>query len=202
MLSAGALATGAYWIVHGSLDWLWPYPVIAAPVLALLGSAAAPSLRTIRRRSTRSWRLWPIAGLTVLALSAVTPFLADSYVTAVVENDWRGDPQRAISDLDRAHDLNRLDDFPLLLKGRIQAETGDTEGALDSYREALELRPEEFATHYLIAELEAVQNRSLARNEIRVALELNPLDRKVRQLAVQLGIPESQLAPLPEAEQG
>jgi hypothetical protein len=50
----------------------------------------------------------------------------------------------------------------------------------------------------LIAELEAESNPRLAQNEIRVALELNPLDPQVRRLAGKLGIPESQLAPLPD----
>jgi hypothetical protein len=197
LLSAGALASGSYWIVHTSVDWFWPYPAVTAPVLALLGSAAAPAIRTLGRRSTRGWRTWVTIGLAVLALSTVAPFLADRYTNAATEN-WRTDPQGAISDLDHAHDLNRFDDFPLLLKGRIQSQTGDTEGALTTYRQATDLRPEEYATHYLIAELEAKSNPGLAQNEIRVALELNPLDPQVRQLAGKLGIPESQLAPLPE----
>ena len=196
LLSAGALASASYWIVHTSVDWFWPYTAVTAPVLALLGSAAAPSIRAVGRRSTRGWRIWVTAGLAVLALSAVAPFLADRYVNAATEG-WQTDPQSAIADLNHAHDLNRFDDFPLLLKGRIQSQTGDTEGALTTYREAADLRPEEYATHYLIAELEADANPGLAQNEIRVALELNPLDPQVRRLAMKLGIPESQLAPLP-----
>ena len=85
-----------------------------------------------------------------------------------------------------------------MLKGRIQSELGDEAGALATLREAAEMRPEEYAVHYLIAEVEAQSNPGLARNEIRVALELNPMDPKVRALAVQLGIPQSQLAPLPD----
>ena len=41
-LSAVALASGTYWLVHASVDWFWPYPAITAPVMALLGSACAP----------------------------------------------------------------------------------------------------------------------------------------------------------------
>ena len=198
LLSAAALATGSYWIVHSSFDWFWPYPAITAPALALLGSAAAPAVRTATRRSTRGWRRWVLAGLVVLTLSTVAPYFADRYVHGVVEDGWRDDPAAALTALDRAHDLNRLDDFPLLLKAQIQTEIGDEPGALTTLREAAELRPEEYAVHYLIADLESEANPGLARNEIRVALELNPLDLKVRALAGRLGIPESQLVPLPE----
>ena len=47
IVSAAALASGTYWIVHTSVDWFWPYPAITAPVLALLGSAAAPAARVV-----------------------------------------------------------------------------------------------------------------------------------------------------------
>jgi tetratricopeptide (TPR) repeat protein len=139
-----------------------------------------------------------VAGLAVLALSTLAPYFADRYVHGVVEDGWRDDPQAAITALDRAHDLNRFDDFPLLLKAQIQSQTGDEPGALATLREAADLRPEEYAVHYLIADLESETNPGLARNEIRVALELNPLDLKVRALAGELGIPDSQLVPLPE----
>ncbi len=44
-LSCGALAAGAYWLTHASVDWFWPYPAVTAPALALLGAAAAPAIR-------------------------------------------------------------------------------------------------------------------------------------------------------------
>ena len=41
---------------------------------------------------------------------------------------------------------------------------------------------------YLLAELQAESDRAVARNEIRFALELNPLDARIRELAEQLGV--------------
>lgn len=195
LISAAALASGAYWLVHTSVDWFWPYPAITAPVMALLGSAAAPVTRVVGRRSTRPWRWWAIGALVVLALSTIAPYLSDLYINKSRE-ELSSDPQVAIADLNRAHDLNPLDNFPLLRKGFIQSVTGDSQGALASYREAADLRPEDYASHYLIAQLEATRNPGLAQNEIRVALELNPLDAKVRQLATRLGIPKSELVPI------
>jgi tetratricopeptide (TPR) repeat protein len=163
--------------------------------MALFGAAAAPATRVVGRRSTRAWRWWLIGGLVILAVSTFAPYLSDLYINKSGE-EFSTNPQTAIADLNRAHDLNPLDDFPLLRKGFIQSTTGDTQGALASYRQAADLRPEDYASHYLIAQLEATDNPGLAQNEIRVALELNPLDAKVRQLAIRLGIPKSELAPI------
>jgi hypothetical protein len=196
-LTAVALASASYWLIHTSVDWFWPYPAVTAPVLALLGSACAPAVRGVGRRSTRPWRRWAIVALALLALSTAAPFLAQRYVSAAYAG-WRADPARAFADLDHARDLNRLSDTPPLAEGSIAEALGDRERALAAYREAAELTPEEYATHYLIAKLEANSNPRLARNEIRVALELNPLDAQVRRLALQVGISRSELEPLPD----
>ena len=50
-------------------------------------------------------------------------------------------------------------------------------------------RPEEWVAHYLLAELQVRTDPAVARNEIRLALELNPLDPNIRELAGQLGVP-------------
>jgi tetratricopeptide (TPR) repeat protein len=164
-------------------------------VFALFGSAAAPAIRVIGRRSTRPWRWWAIAALAILALSTAAPYFADRYINEAGQK-ISSNPEAAIADLDRARDLNPLDNFPLLRKGYIQSLIGDSQGALASYRQAADLRPEDYASHFLIAQLEATRNPGLAQNEIRVALELNPLDAKVRALATRLGIPRSELVPI------
>ena len=43
-LTAVALAAGAYWLAHSSVDWFWTYPALTAPVFALLGAACAPAM--------------------------------------------------------------------------------------------------------------------------------------------------------------
>ena len=44
-LAAGALAIGAYWLAHASVDWFWSYAAITLPVPFAIGAAAAPALR-------------------------------------------------------------------------------------------------------------------------------------------------------------
>lgn len=193
-LGAIALSSGAYWLVHTSVDWFWPYPAITAPVLALLGSACAPAVRSVARRSTRPWRPWAIAALVVLAISAVPFWLAERYINNAYAS-WRTDLPRAYEDLDQARTLNPLSDTPILAEAAIARAAGDRARALDALREAADKRPEEWATHYLLAELQADTDRATARNEIAIALELNPIEAKVRTLARRLGVKPDTPAP-------
>ncbi len=186
-LSAIALASGGYWLVHASVDWFWAYPALTAPVIALAGSACAPAVRALHRRSTRPWRGWLIGGLAVLAMSAIPPWLSERYVNDAYAT-WRVDLTRAYDDLNNARRLNALSDTPLLAEGAIARAAGDRERALVALREAADQRPEEWAAHYLLAELQARSDRAVARNEIRVALELNPLDARIQALATRLGV--------------
>jgi len=192
-LAAIALTSGSYWLVHVSVDWFWPYPAITAPVIALIGSACAPAVLAPGRRSTRRWRGWLIAALAVFVISAIPPLLAERFVNNAYAS-WRTDPSRAYADLERARQLNPLSDVPLLAEGAIARADGDHERALAAFTEAARVRPEEFATHYLLAELQQDSDRLVARNEIRVALELNPLSEPVLELAAELGVDPASLS--------
>ncbi|HEY8001053.1 MAG TPA: O-antigen ligase family protein [Solirubrobacterales bacterium] len=186
-LTAIALASGSYWLVHTSVDWFWPYPAVTAPALALLGSACAPAARALEPGARHAWRGWVITGLAVLAISAIPPWLSERYVNNAYAG-WPSDLGRAYDDLDQARRANPLSDVPLLAEGAIARASGDRERALAAFREAAEKRPEEWAVHYLLAQLQAKTDLAAARNEIRVALELNPLGTRVQSLAERLGV--------------
>ena len=90
LLSAAALASGSYWLVHASVDWFWPYAGITAPVLALLGSAGAPAIRTVGRRSTRS-----LATLGARRIGAAEPHRRRAVLRrALLQRRVRQEPQR------------------------------------------------------------------------------------------------------------
>jgi tetratricopeptide (TPR) repeat protein len=186
-LAAIALAAGTYWLVHASVDWFWPYPAVTAPVLALLGAACAPAAARAVGPAGRAARAGVVAVVAVLALTAIPPFLSERYVNDAYAG-WRDDLDRAYADLDRAADLNRLSDAPLLAEGAIAREAGDRERAITAFRAAAEKRPEEWAAHYLLAELLARSDPQAARAEIRIALELNPQGVDALELAEDLGI--------------
>ena len=184
-LAAAALTCGAYWLAHTSIDWFWPYPAITAPVLALLGAACGAAIRTPSPAGPRRFRPWIAAAAVVLALSAVPPFLSERYVNDAYA-EWRSDLNRAYDDLDRAQALNPFSDSPLLAEGAIADAAGDRRRALAAFREAEDNRPEEWATHYLLAELLAEEQPELARRELEQARELNPLSVEIDQLAQEL----------------
>jgi hypothetical protein len=184
-LAAAALTCGAYWLAHTSIDWFWPYPAITAPVLALLGAACGAAMRTPSPAGPRRFRPWIAGGAVILALSAVPPFLSERYVNDAYAG-WRSDLNRAYEDLDRAQALNPLSDSPLLAEGAIAGAAGDRRRALAAFRDAADKRPEEWATHYLLAEQLADEQPELARQELERARELNPLSVEVEELAEEL----------------
>ena len=51
-----AFVTGAVWLSHGSIDWLWEIPAVAAPAMAALGLAAGLSPAGRRRPDPRRAR--------------------------------------------------------------------------------------------------------------------------------------------------
>ena len=42
-VAAVCLTTFAYWLLHGSVDWFWEMPTLAAPAFGLLGLATSTS---------------------------------------------------------------------------------------------------------------------------------------------------------------
>jgi hypothetical protein len=177
-LSIIALTAGVYWLAHASLDWFWPYPAVTAPVLALLGSACAPALRIAGNAAWGHGRRWLTAGAVVLAISAVPPYLSHRYVDDAYD-EWRSDPSRAYDDLDRARALNPLSADPVLAEGAIARANGDRARAIDAFRRAAKKRPEEWASHYNLAELYARSSPRLARRELAIAKRQNPYDPEV-----------------------
>jgi O-antigen ligase len=180
-LSAIALTAGAYWLVHASLDWFWPYPAITAPVLALVGSACAPGLRVARVAAPGPGRRWLVAAAAVLALSTIGPFLSERYTDSAYSK-WRSDPADAYDDLDAARRLNPLSVDPLLAEGAIARSAGDRERAIDAFGDAADERPEEWAPYYFLAQLHRGDNPRLARREAALAQERDPFNAQVKAL--------------------
>ena len=187
-LGAIALASGGYWLTHTSVDWFWAYPAVTAPVLALAGSACAPAVGAIRSGgSSRAARGLLVIGLAGFALSMVPFWLSERYVNSAYAG-WRTNLGRAYDDLDRARSLSPLSDTPLLAEASIARASGDRAQAIAALNEAVDLRPEEWAGHYLLAELQARSDPAAARAEARTTLELNPRSPRVRTLARRLGV--------------
>jgi len=150
---------------------------------ALAGSACAAGLGARPRPGDgRGWRLGIAAAAVALTLTTIPPFLSERYVNDAYAG-WRDDLGRAYDDLDRARSLNPLTDSPLLAEGAIADAAGDPDRALEAYREAIEMRPEEWGGHFLIAELLARENPAVARRELARARPLNPNSPEIEELS-------------------
>lgn len=180
-LSCAALAAATYWLVHVSLDWFWPLPSVTAPAFLLLGAACAPALLTPMAWVNSRGRIWLAAATALVALVALPLYLSERYVNDAYLSS-RVDLPRAYSDLDRARALNPLSDEPLLAEGAIARQAGDRGRAISSFRDAAQKRPEEFAGHYFLALLYAKSAPRLARAELQVVVELNPLSRAIERV--------------------
>lgn len=187
-LTAGSLAAGANWLVHASYDWFWHYPALTAPAIFLLGAAVAPSLGNLGAPLAKQVRYAGAAAFALALLIAVPLFLSQRYANHAYD-EFPGDPDAALSDLDRAADLDPYDPQPLLSKGLIESRLGQDQEAVSAFREAIDRAPDGYAGHFFLARALAATDLAAARAEADEALRLNPLDLQVRRLVRSLQRP-------------
>ncbi len=185
-LGAIAFTAGSYWLAQTSVDWFWPYPAVTAPVLALLGAACAPSLRTLDVVNLGRWRLAATVGAVVLGISVLAPWAAEEYVNHAY-GEWRTDFPKAMSDADRAKSIFPMSAGPLLVKGAIAREAGRSSIAIDAFRQVTEQLPEEWAAHYYLALYYEKSNPALAKQQLADALAQNPDEPELLALQKALG---------------
>lgn len=160
--AAVALLPLVVWLVHGSIDWFWEIPALSGPAFAFLGLGGAlmrqatavprvvstivagtgerPGERASAPRPPR-WRRRTLAVLLGVAGPLVALALALSYIAerevGAASADWRADPVRAFSRLDRAASLNPLSSRPELVAGVIALQLGEARVADARFAKAL-----------------------------------------------------------------
>ena len=175
-VAAAALASGVYWLVHGSIDWLWEIPALGASALAFLGLAASLT-RTKPRVAVRA-RPRPaavIAGVAVLfavsAASLALPGLAAIELERGVRA-WADSPDQALAHLERAHRLNPLSERADVVAGTLAQRGGDAGQARAAFQRALERNPHDWYVHLQLALL--AEERAEALAHLERARWLNP----------------------------
>jgi tetratricopeptide (TPR) repeat protein len=146
--AAGGVGAFVYWLVHGSVDWLWEFPALGGAAFALVGMAAglaprrpaAPS--AVRRALVSSTPAAIAAGAAgiVLALSFVCPWLADRY-EGQAARIWPVRSGLAFDKLDAASALNPLDPRPKVVAGSIALRLQRPRLAERYFREAIDRDP-------------------------------------------------------------
>jgi O-Antigen ligase len=180
-MAAGAAAAAAQWFVHGSFDWFWQYAAVTGLGIYMLGVAAGPGLEVGGVPWSRAARSGIAVIAVVLALVAVPLFISSSYLSRGIDRE-RSKPAEAISDFHKAAQWNPLDDEPLLLRGLVEANHGDSSAALKSFQEASEREPESYASYLFAAETLLPKHLKEGTEALARAAELNPREPAIRQL--------------------
>jgi tetratricopeptide (TPR) repeat protein len=177
-VSAVGLVIFASWFVHGSIDWFWELPALAAPALAFLALAGAMGEESPRAPSRWTRVATVVATVlgVVLALSFVPPWLAARELRAAAV-EWRADPSGAAAQLRRARQLNPLTDKADLTAGSIARRREDWDGMAAAYEHALERNPHSWYSHLQLALARSRQgNTTAALAQLQLAERLNPTE--------------------------
>jgi tetratricopeptide (TPR) repeat protein len=178
---AGILVFG-YWLLHGSLDWLWEFPGLAGSAIAGLGLAIAvgaglddssPVPRAPWRRGALAVA---VAGAVLVPASVVPPWLSEREQRRATEIAAT-DPDAALEGLERAADLNPLSPMPDKAAGVIALRQGRYRQAQRELRQALERDSEDSGVYLLLASVTSEAGRQRhARELLEQARRLAPRD--------------------------
>lgn len=182
------------WAAHGSVDWLWEFPLLSCIALALLGALTAldrPPAAVVegpRRRSPG--RIAAVAVTGAFALFAVVAlgmsWLSVRNVNTALE-EWRSDPATAYERLDRAASLNPFATSPSIVAGTVAAARRDYGRAERLYAKAAERDPHDWFVHFRIGLLAGARgDRTSAEFQLVQAQRLNPRDPLVHRARVRL----------------
>jgi O-Antigen ligase len=203
-LRAASFVGFAYWFVHGSIDWFWELPGLAAPAFAMLGlavstGAGAPDVRPEAARRSSIQRIATALGAVAalaMAASLTAPWLAAKEVKAAATG-WRAAPEASFHRLDRARRLNPLSDQPDLIAGAIASRLGDTSRMASAFSRALDRNHSNWYAHLELAVALAHEGRrAAALRELAVARSLDPREPTIPlvQTKVLKGVPVSTAA--------
>lgn len=185
ILVAAALASGTQWLLPASYDWFWQYAGVTAPVMLLLGAAAAPALLDPEARLTRSIRFGGVFACLFLLVLMIPPWLANRHIERALA-EIESDPAAAVADYYRAADLVDVDPEPLIAAAKIQLDAGRLEAARASAEEALRREPRSYGAQLMLVRTMIAARDPRAREELERLRELSPLAPEIRQLARQL----------------
>jgi O-antigen ligase len=179
----------AYFMLHGSLDWLWEFPALGCAGFAALGLAGAvgPSTRSRLRLPARAPVATAGAALTLtLAVGITLPWLAERELSRAKEIA-ASDPVAALERLDRASHLNGLSPVAETTAAVVEARRDRLGDARRHFETALERDPgDPFSYLQLAAIASSEDRRDDALRLARRARALSPLDEVGRRVELDL----------------
>lgn len=186
VVGAGALGLGVYWLAHGSVDWLWPFPALTGPAFALVGAAVAASetepARPLLGLPTSVRRLAGACALGVAAVALVPAWIAARDV-ALGASVWRGSPGLAYSRFHAAATLNPMSDEPYVVAGTVAERRRDWPRVASLFRHAIGRNRSNWYSHLELGVASAeLGERQAALGELQTARRLDPREPSVREV--------------------
>jgi tetratricopeptide (TPR) repeat protein len=199
-VTAGALGATAYWLLHGSGDWLWEFPSLGGAGIAALGLAVGLNTPQGSGRQPRDRRV--SVGLSALvalaaavaAASLLLPWWSQARVDGAL-SVWRSSPAKAFDLLAQARRVNFLSDTADVTSGTIAAHVRDWPQMERSFRRAVERNPSNWYAHLELGVV-ATQNGRFdeATAQLGEASALDPREPVIR-FALQRALRRQRISP-------
>lgn len=186
--AALALVPLVVWTVHGSVDWLWEYPVLSVIALGLAAGAGNAPVAKAPDVPAAPRRRWPgrlgVAATVVVAIVGVLAIGA-AYVAhrdvRLAATGWPADPGRAFKRLDQATALTPSA-RPYLVEAVIALRLNDRARARRAFGDAMRRDPGDWYAPFQLGLL-AAEDGDLreARALLAGAARRNPKDQVLRE---------------------
>jgi hypothetical protein len=165
---------GAYFVLHGSLDWLFLIAAVAVPAFVALGAcAAAGGEREIKLAQGRQ-RTAIAVGALVAAVAAVPVYLSTT-LTVRAETQAATSTKRALDTLSLATRVNPWAVQPLIVRSAILESTGGYADAAKTLGDATRRDPNNWTAWVALAEARrAAGHKAAAKAALARAATLNP----------------------------
>jgi hypothetical protein len=174
--AAVALAVlAAAYVLHSLVDFDWDFVAVTAPFLLSVGALlGGPG---VVREARPVWSPVPAAVAVVVAISLLTPWLAQRATDSARAAIASGRPLQAYRDARDARSLDPLALDPLLVQAAALEQLGDVQGARELYVEAVRLQPLNWRPWFELGRFEEdLQDWPRALPPLERAVQLDPLN--------------------------
>ena len=185
-LALGAIGMLAYWVAHGSVDWLWEFPGLTGPVLLAVGATLGVEQlpEASQRAVRRNLQILVYAVAVVAAVILLLPSWLAARDVAIGADIWRTDPTRATRLLRSAARLEPLSDQAYQVLGTIAERRRDWPLAEQWFRHAATRNDANWYSHLELAIALSKQGKLTAATvEIRRARLLDPREPIIADVA-------------------